>query len=71
MVKRPLRYFSETAYAAATEPKELMIIPGTVHMDLYDRVDVIPFDELTAFSQDNLKWTMLEDTQIVEVAMAP
>lgn len=40
-------------------------------MDLYDRVDVIPFDELTAFSQDNLKWTMLEDTQIVEVAMAP
>ncbi len=50
--KDHFRYFSKTAYAAA---KELMIIPGTVHMDLYDRVGVIPFDKLTAFSQDNLK----------------
>jgi fermentation-respiration switch protein FrsA (DUF1100 family) len=48
------RYFSETAYAAAEEPKELMIIPGAVHTDLYDRVDVIPFDALTAFFQKNL-----------------
>ena len=40
------RYFSETAYAAAAEPKELMIIPGANHVDLYDRVDVIPFDRL-------------------------
>ena len=43
------RYFSETAYAAAAEPKELMIIPGANHVDLYDRVDVIPFDKLTTF----------------------
>lgn len=43
------RYFSETAYAAAAQPKELMIIPGANHTDLYDRVDVIPFDKLTAF----------------------
>ena len=49
------RYFSETAYAAAAEPKELLIIPGAVHIDLYDRVDVIPFDKLTAFFQTNLK----------------
>ena len=48
------RYFSETAYAAAAEPKELMIIPGASHTDLYDRVDVIPFDKLTAFFTQNL-----------------
>ncbi|MEG0819715.1 MAG: alpha/beta hydrolase, partial [Brevundimonas sp.] len=43
------RYFSETAYAAAAEPKELMIIPGANHVDLYDRLDVIPFDRLGDF----------------------
>jgi fermentation-respiration switch protein FrsA (DUF1100 family) len=43
------RYFSETAYAAAAEPKELMIIPGANHVDLYDKVDVIPFDKMTSF----------------------
>lgn len=49
------RYFSETAYAAAAEPKELVIIPGATHTDLYDRLDVIPFDKLTSFFTDNLK----------------
>jgi fermentation-respiration switch protein FrsA (DUF1100 family) len=49
------RYFSETAYAAATQPKELMIIPGANHTDLYDRVDVIPFDKLTTFFRTHLK----------------
>ena len=48
------RYFSETAYAAAAQPKELMIIPGANHTDLYDRVDVIPFDKLTAFFRTHL-----------------
>lgn len=48
------RYFSETAYAAAAEPKELMIIKGANHTDLYDRVDLIPFDKLTAFFQHYL-----------------
>ncbi|MFT3821332.1 MAG: alpha/beta hydrolase [Rubrivivax sp.] len=43
------RYFSETAYAAAAEPKELVIVQGAVHVDLYDRMDKIPFDKLTAF----------------------
>ncbi|MGO4408004.1 alpha/beta hydrolase [Bosea sp. RAF48] len=43
------RYFSEIAYAAAAEPKELMIIPGASHVDLYDKVDVIPFDKLASF----------------------
>ncbi|SHM64702.1 hypothetical protein SAMN05518668_1154 [Sphingobium sp. YR657] len=48
------RYFSETAYAAAAEPKELMIIPGATHTDLYDQIDIIPFDRLTAFFNDHL-----------------
>ncbi len=48
------RYFSETAYAAAAEPKELIIIPGANHTDLYDQMDVIPFDKLTAFFQTHL-----------------
>lgn len=48
------RYFSETAYASAAEPKELVIVPGAVHVDLYDNLDKIPFDTLTAFFQKNL-----------------
>jgi len=47
-------YFSEDAYAAATEPKELMIIAGADHVDLYDQMDVIPFDRLQAFFVDHL-----------------
>ena len=48
------RYFSEDAYKAAAEPKELMIIPNAVHVDLYDKLDVIPFDKLTAFFTEHL-----------------
>jgi fermentation-respiration switch protein FrsA (DUF1100 family) len=48
------RYFSETAFAAAAEPKELVIIPGANHTDLYDKVDVIPFDKLTSFFNQHL-----------------
>ncbi|TYL46554.1 alpha/beta hydrolase [Marinomonas sp. IMCC 4694] len=47
-------YFSQTAYANAAEPKELMIIPGASHVDLYDQVDVIPFDKLESFFQQHL-----------------
>ncbi len=49
------RYFSETAYAAAAQPKELLIIPGASHIDLYDRLDKIPFNQITAFFEKNLK----------------
>lgn len=49
------RYFGETAFAAAAEPKELMIIPGATHTDLYDQVDVIPFDKMDSFFGANLK----------------
>ncbi|SMG48004.1 MULTISPECIES: alpha/beta hydrolase [unclassified Paracoccus (in: a-proteobacteria)] len=48
------RYFSETAYEAAAEPKELVIIPGASHVDLYDRMDVIPFDRLATFFDQHL-----------------
>lgn len=48
------RYFSETAYAAAAEPKELLIIPGASHTDLYDQVNLIPFDKLTDFFRGGL-----------------
>ena len=49
------RYFSEGVYEKLTgENKELLIIPGANHTDLYDRMDVIPFDKLDAFFRDNL-----------------
>jgi fermentation-respiration switch protein FrsA (DUF1100 family) len=49
-----LRYFSEDAYNLAAEPKELVIVPNAGHVDLYDRVEMIPFDKLTEFFSQNL-----------------
>jgi uncharacterized protein len=49
------RYFSEDIFKIANEPKELIIIPNAVHVDLYDKVDVIPFDKLDSFFKTNLK----------------
>lgn len=49
------RYFSETAYAAAAEPKELVIVPGASHVDLYDRPDKIPFDRIAGFFSKYLR----------------
>ena len=49
-------YFSKDAFANLTgENKELLIIPGAVHTDLYDRLDVIPFDKLEDFFRKYLK----------------
>jgi len=48
-------YFSETAYAAAAEPKELLIIEGANHVDLYDQMDKIPFDRLAEFFSEHLR----------------
>lgn len=47
--------FSEDAYRLAAEPKELYIVPNAGHVDLYDRVNLIPFDKLTTFFKANLK----------------
>jgi len=49
------RYLSEDAFKMASEPKELMIIPNAVHVDLYDKMDIIPFDKLESFFKENLK----------------
>ena len=44
------RYFNETAYSKLTgDNKELLIIPGANHTDLYDQMDIIPFEKLNAF----------------------
>ena len=43
------RYFSENAYNLADEPKELYIVPDANHVDLYDRIDKIPFDRISTF----------------------
>ncbi len=48
------RYYSEDVYKAASDPKELVIVPNADHVDLYDQMDKIPFDRLTAFFQKNL-----------------
>ena len=51
------RYFSEGAFAKLKgDNKELLIIPGAVHTDLYDdKAGVIPYDKMEAFFKDNLK----------------
>ena len=47
------RYYSEDVYKVASNPKELLIIPD--HVDLYDRLNLIPFDKLADFFAKNLK----------------
>jgi uncharacterized protein len=49
------RYFSEDAYKAAAEPKELYVVPRAGHVDLYDKVDLIPVDTLEAFFTSHLR----------------
>lgn len=48
------RFFSEQAYDYASEPKELHIVPGAGHVDLYDKVDLIPFKKLDNFFGEHL-----------------
>lgn len=47
--------FTIDAYAKAAEPKELVVIPGANHFDLYDKLEVIPTDKLAEFFRSNLK----------------
>lgn len=50
------RYFSEDAFKKLKgDNKELLIIPGASHVDLYDRMDVIPFDKIEQFFRTYLK----------------
>ena len=54
-------YLSRDAYADMVKDskyadnKELLIIPGASHTDLYDQIDIIPFDKIEAFMKENLK----------------
>lgn len=49
-------YFSKDAFEKLKgDNKELYIIPDAVHTDLYDQVDLIPFDKMAKFFQENLK----------------
>ncbi|MDD0811544.1 alpha/beta hydrolase [Curvibacter sp. RS43] len=48
------RYYSEDLYQAAAEPKQLLIVPDADHVDLYDRRDKIPFDEIERFFRNAL-----------------
>lgn len=50
------RYFGEDAYKKLKgDNKELMIIPGANHTDLYDNLTVIPFDKIEGFFNEYLK----------------
>ncbi len=46
--------FSQDAFNRASEPKELVWVKGAGHVDLYDRVDLIPFDKLKGFFDQHL-----------------
>ena len=49
------RYFSEEAYNRLTgDNKELLIVPGANHTDLYDNLDMIPFDKIDTFFKKHL-----------------
>lgn len=49
-------YFSKDVYKELKgDNKELMIIPDAVHTDLYDQMDIIPFDKMSEFFKENLK----------------
>ncbi len=49
------RYYTEEAYEKAGDPKELVIIPGARHIDLYDREDMIPFEKIDSFFTEHLQ----------------
>ena len=55
------RYFSEDAFAnmvkgnSYASNKELLLIPGAVHTDLYDQTNIIPFEKIAEFFENNLK----------------
>ncbi|WP_243545664.1 hypothetical protein [Pseudodesulfovibrio tunisiensis] len=49
------RYVTEDIFDMVGEPGELVVVSGARHIDLYDRVDMIPFDRLNAFFSKALK----------------
>jgi fermentation-respiration switch protein FrsA (DUF1100 family) len=49
------RYYSEDVHKESLENTELVIVPDADHVDLYDRLDRIPFDRLESFFLEHLK----------------
>jgi fermentation-respiration switch protein FrsA (DUF1100 family) len=49
------KFFSEAVYEKAVEPKELYVVKDAEHIDLYDRIDRIPFDKLENFFKTSIK----------------
>jgi len=49
------RYMAEESYNRLHDPKELVIVPGATHVDLYDQMNLIPFDKFESFFKENLK----------------
>jgi fermentation-respiration switch protein FrsA (DUF1100 family) len=50
------RYFGETAFSKLKgDNKELYIVKGANHVDLYDNLEKIPFDKITEFFKEYLK----------------
>ena len=54
METKPTHASNEDACRLAAEPKELHWVAGAGHVDLYDRVELIPFGKLTRFFRENL-----------------
>ncbi|GHV92825.1 hypothetical protein AGMMS50268_33280 [Spirochaetia bacterium] len=50
------RAFTDTAYASTADPKEIYVVPGANHIDLYDRVDKIPFGKIESFLKTVLEF---------------
>ena len=49
------RYYSETVYQKANQPKEIVVVKDADHVDLYDNKTKIPFDKFADFFKANLK----------------
>lgn len=45
---------AEESYNRLKDPKELVIVPGATHTDLYDQMNLIPFDKFASFFKENL-----------------
>lgn len=48
------RYMAEAPYERLNDPKELVIVPNATHTDLYDQMNLIPFDKFGGFFKDAL-----------------
>jgi uncharacterized protein len=53
------KWFSDDMFIEASEPKELVVVPGARHIDLYDRTDLIPFDKLDEFFAKGLAGSLV------------